>query len=270
MDDNGQNQTEADIFVPSINGITMFGERLYKIGEGYHNQFYFPTWSPDGETLGVLFSDGYYEPHYPALIRENGKILTCLQDPDLITDIDLPIQVIDDSRIVINIVGQFDTEEGYFDSERYLSFYNMETCMEESVFYNGKGERQFAVSSKMWLAIHEFTDDLCLNVYDEQGNLVYTDKNYRYFYYLTWSKDGMKLSYQAIDEKDDAFYIHDFQSGETILLGDNLIGASFSPDGEKIITQFIDHMEDQIIMIDLSTMERTAIGEGQDPAWRPE
>ncbi|MBI9052078.1 MAG: PD40 domain-containing protein [Anaerolineaceae bacterium] len=259
IDDFGRHQTSSHIIIPEFRKINIFKRELYKI-EGYlHNTSIDIYWGIDGEVLGTLFRTHYPSVGYPALLAENNEIYTCLEDDNLHTNYDYPIQVIDSERIVINI-GDY--------PENYLLLYNMKNCEEESIFYSGYMVGRFSISSKKWLAVNEYINgDQQLNIYDETKTLVYSENDIDDYNYFTWSKDGNILIYRVYKSlSDDKFYAHDFQKNETYLIGENIYRASFSPDGKYLVIQ---RPQYKLFLLDLDTMEETFLVNGVNPDWRP-
>jgi WD40 repeat protein len=165
----------------------------------------------------------------------------------------------DDERIVINI--------GHY-PENHLSLYNMKECKEESVYYDGEGIDMFAISSKGWLAVEEYLgSDTELNIYDEKRALVFSDSQVDNYFFMNWSKDGNQFVFQVKKSStDNKFYLHDFTTGKTKLIGEFIYTASFSPKGDQLV---ITRIRGEIFILDLGTLEETFLTYGYYPDWRP-
>jgi len=259
IDESGVKKSIANIMIPWTAEVFMFGNELSQVVDLNINKVTNVYWSNTKGTLGFLYGMDYPHVRYPGLLLENGEILICQQDEKLSTNLNYPIQVLDDTRIVINI-GRY--------PDNYLSFYDMENCLEESVYYDGKAERGFAISSNGWLAINEELEgDLVLNVYDEQHQLVFTDNEVDDYYFIDWSKDGSMMIYRVGKSKsEDQLYSYDFKTNEQKIIGDHIYHASFSPDDKKLI---IEREGFQLYFLDLRSLEESYVIEGSSPNWKP-
>jgi hypothetical protein len=256
--ENGENEKEFDRKIPVYEEIKTNEGTKYQI-KMYSDWIFQINWGLNAKNLGILFATYYPNVSYPAVLQESGQLLLCLEDENLNTNYLYPIEMLDDERIVINL-GRY--------PDNYLSLYNMKTCQEESVYYDGSEEGTFAISSKGWLAIQEgLISDQILNVYDEGHNLVFSNNEVDNYYFYTWSGDGQKIAY-VINKPKDKFglYIHDFETGETSLIGENIFYASFSPDGERMVIQ---RELAEIYILDLQTMQEKYLTKGTEPIWKP-
>jgi hypothetical protein len=258
-DAQGDHESSLHVIVPVPMNMNFPGKRVSRFKNFVLNNVSDVYWEIDGDALGFLFYTYYPNVRFPALLTEQGEIYVCINDSILNTNYHYPIQVHDDKRIIINI-GRY--------PENSLILYNMKECKKESVFYDGKGEQVFAVSSKGWLAINEEIDkEMMLNVYDSNRNLVFTDNQIDYYNFLAWSKDGNKLLYEVYkDNEEDNLYMHDFVTGESNKIADYIFKASFSPDGNRIV---MEKLGKNIVILDLITMEETYFAKGSNPDWRP-
>ncbi|MBI9045387.1 MAG: PD40 domain-containing protein [Anaerolineaceae bacterium] len=257
IDETGKhlNSVDMEITLP----ITIFGINIPFMESIVANRFSDVYWGPDGETLGVLYSTRYTNIRYPAMILSNGEKYECSNDEELYTNFAYPIQVLDRERIVINM------EEYPYNK---LVIYNMKNCEEEGIYYDGIEERVFAISSQGWLAVNEATyGGFALNVYDNNENLVYSDKSVGYEYYIAWSKDGNKLAYSINKENEiDDVCVYDFTEGEKRIVSKSSGKVSFSPDGNKLVMEKI---QNHLVILDLVTLQETDLIDGSNPDWRP-
>jgi hypothetical protein len=259
-DAQGNNKSSLDVIIPVPMNVSSSGKELSRIKNFVFNNISDVYWEIDGDALGFLFSTYYPNVRFPALLTEEGTIYVCINDSILNTNYSYPIQVYDDKRIIINMGNYPDNS---------LILYNMKECKNESVFYDGNGEQVFAVSSKGWLAINEEIDnEMMLNVYDNNRNLVFSDNQIDYYDFLAWSKDGNKLIYRVYKhKKEDYLYMHDFVTNESKKVAEDIIfKTSFSPDGNKIVMEKIGK---EIVILDLITLQETNIAKGSNPDWRP-
>jgi hypothetical protein len=104
IDESGVKKSKANIMIPWTAEVFMFGTELSQVVDLNINKVTNVYWSNTKGTWGFLYGMDYPNVRYPGLLLENGEILICQQDEKLSTNLNYPIQVLDDTRIVINIL----------------------------------------------------------------------------------------------------------------------------------------------------------------------
>jgi hypothetical protein len=216
------------------------------------------AWGLDGESIGeILPVWGFNGQGYPLIIEQNGKIKYCGEKKSIIARNRI-LALNESTLMAISISEQ--------ENHGVLVLYNMNTCQITQEIYipdAGMSLEEFSYSK---------TAPLALELHSEQGteiNLIRFDGEQ----VMTipgasdpsWSKDGQKLAYK--NERGGLCVLDFANNGTFCLLSIKLVGPiSWSPDGKRVVYE---NENGEIEVLNLETREKTQIGQGNWPDWRP-